>query len=82
MALFAKKYVLTTNYAPLEPSRTWIMGTLAALSTNAGTAYIEGEDGGDVPLEPGESRPFRHVDLSEVKVKGTADDVLTVVGSG
>jgi len=82
MGLFAKKYTLTDSYVPLESSRTVISGTLSALPGNVGTVYIEGETGGDVPLEPAEWHPFERVDLSKVKVKGMAGDVLTVIGNG
>lgn len=83
MDLFAKKYTLTDSYVPLESSRTVISGTLSAPSTNAGTAYVESlQDGGDVPLEPGERYTFSRGDLSGVKAKGTVGDVLVVIGGG
>ena len=78
--LIIEKKTITTSYVALSSER--VIGTveIAAPPTNSGTVYIEGTDGNDVPLIGGEWKRFDKVDLSKIKVKGTADDVLTVIG--
>jgi len=48
--------------------------------TNAAVVYFLGDDGNDVPWQPGEWHTFKNVDLSEIQMKGTVGDTITIVG--
>jgi len=78
--LIARKLVLGANYAPLTSTSVIASGTLTAPITNADTAYIQGDLGDDIPLQPGEWHVLVHVDLSRIKAKGTSNDLITFVG--
>ena len=71
---------LSGTYAPLATTRTVASFTLTALSTNSAVAYLKGDNGDDVPIQPGEWHQFKSVALSQIEVKGTAGDQLTVIG--
>lgn len=71
---------VATQYEPLVTQRLVGSVTLSCPPTNAGDVIFLGDDGSDVPWEPGEWHTFHRIDLAEVKVKGTAGDVVTVVG--
>jgi hypothetical protein len=42
--------------------------------------YFRGDDGSDVPWISGEWHSLKSVDLADIYIKGTAGDVVTVVG--
>ena len=78
--LIARKVDLTTSYQPLASERTVVTVTLSVPPTNAETAYLSGDTGQDIPLVAGEWHTLHHVDLSEILVKGTSGDVVTLIG--
>jgi hypothetical protein len=53
---------------------------ISTLPTNTGTVYFLGDDGSDVPWVPGEYHSFAEVNLEEFQIKGTAGNVVTVIG--
>lgn len=75
-----RKIVVTAAYQPLVAARLVGSVTITCAPDNAGQVNFQGDDGSDVPWAAGEFHSFRSVDLSTVKVKGTAGDVVTVVG--
>ena len=75
-----RKIVVTDSYQPLVSDSLVGSVTISCLPTNAGDVYFKGDDGSDVPWKPGQWIDFQRVDLSEIKVKGTPDDVVTVIG--
>ena len=75
-----RKIVVTGSYQPLSAQSLIASVTISTPPTNAGTVDFLGDDGTDVPWISGEWHELRSVDLSQIKVKGTPGDVVTVVG--
>jgi len=75
-----RKIELTTEYQPLLAGRFVASVTLSAIPSNSGNVFFRGDDGADVPWLPGEWHRFVRINLSEVYVKGTPGDTLTVIG--
>ena len=73
-------YVDTANYEPLSASSLMGSVTISCPPDNAGNVFFKGDDGSDVPWIPGEWHEFARVNLNDIQVKGTAGDVVTVVG--
>jgi hypothetical protein len=68
------------DYAPLVDARLVGSVTISCLPTNADTVHFKGDDGSDVPWQPGEWHTFRSVDLNSIEIKGTAGNKVTIVG--
>ena len=79
-AIIQRKAVVKTSYTNLI--REHLVGTvdITCPTTNSGTVYFRGDDGEDVPWEPGEWHTFEQIDLATMQIKGTVGDVVTVVG--
>jgi len=77
---FMRKIVLTANYQPLSATRLVLSVEISCLPTNAGNALFKCGDDVDVPWIGGEWHAFSGIDLSEIQVKGTPGDVITVIG--
>jgi len=75
-----RKLVLTADYQPLAAERVVGSFTISAPPGNAGNVVFQGDQGADVPWVPGEWHEFNRVNLTEVQVKGTPGDIVTVVG--
>jgi hypothetical protein len=75
-----RKIVVTGSYQPLASASLVASVTISTPPANAGNVLFKGDDGSDVPWVPGEWHEFRSIDLSAVLVKGTAGDVVTLVG--
>ena len=73
---------VSEEYQPLSKQSLVASVDINASPTNAGPVYFRGTDGKDVPWASikGEWHFFSRVDLSEIFVKGTPGDVVTVVG--
>jgi len=78
--IILRKIDVTGSYQPLASASLVGSVTISTPPTNSGTVYFKGDDGSDVPWEPGEWHEFRSIDLSEIQVKGTPGDVATLVG--
>ncbi len=75
-----RELAVTAAYQPLASVRTVGSFDITCPATNVGAVNFLGDDGSDVPWRPGECHLFVSVDLSQVKVKGTDGDLVTVVG--
>ena len=75
-----RKLVVSGSYRPLVAGSLVASVTISAPPTNAGDVTFLGDDGSEVPWVPGEWHDFRSVDLGSIRVKGTAGDIVTVVG--
>jgi len=75
-----RKITVTSSYQPLSPGRLVGSVTISTPPGNGGNVTFLGDDGSDVPWVPGEWHAFRSVDLAAIQVKGTAGDVVTIVG--
>jgi len=75
-----RKIVVTDSYLPLVSESLVGSVTISCLPTNAGDVFFKGDDGSDVPWKPGQWIDFRKVDLAAIEIKGTPDDVVTVIG--
>ncbi len=78
--VIARKVTLTTSWQALAADKTVASVTVTAPTANVGNVLINGDTGDEVPLEPGEWHEFKSVDLSDFQVKGTAGDIVTVIG--
>lgn len=80
--VYQSSITLTTSFQPLAAARTELaVATVSAPPTNAGNVIFEGVGGQEVPWVPGEWCTFVEVDLSTIRVKGAAGDVVTINGS-
>ena len=75
-----RKLTITAVYQPIVATRTVGSVVISCPPTNVGVVNFLGDDGNDIPWRPGEWHNFVAVDLSQIKVKGTAGDLVTVVG--
>ena len=71
---------LSGTYRPLSEHSLVASVDINAPPTNVGPVFFRGQDGRDVPWHPSEWHFFSRVDLSEIFVKGSPGDVVTVVG--
>lgn len=78
--LIARIISVTSQYQPLATERLVATITLSTPPGNAHPVYLLGDAGQDVPLVPGEWHLFQHVNLAEIRIKGTAGDTVTVIG--
>ena len=76
----ARKIEVTSDYQPLAAEQTVATVTVSTPPANVADVYLLGDTGQDVPLAPGEWHTFRSIDLSALKVKGTAGDIVTIIG--
>jgi hypothetical protein len=75
-----RKVTVGAAYAPLVAESLVATVTLSCPPSNAGPVYFKGDDGGDVPWTAGEWHTLHNIDISQVEVKGTPGDVVTVIG--
>jgi hypothetical protein len=71
---------VTDTYASLSATRLVGSVVVECPSSNGDVVYFQGDDDADVAVEPGSSYVFLSVDLSQFRVKGTAGDVVNVIG--
>lgn len=76
-----KQVTLGAAYAALSSTDSYGDFQLWAPVTNGNNAFIEGDEGADVLLDPGVPVMLLGVNLAEIKVKGTSPDVVTVIGA-
>ncbi len=76
----ARKIDVTTGYQPLASEQIVATVTVSAPPANIANIFMLGDTGDDVPIAPGEWHIFRSVDLADLQVKGTAGDIVTVIG--
>jgi hypothetical protein len=77
---FIRHITLTADFQPLAATRTIGTVDISCPPGNTGDAIFLGDLGQEVPWIAGEWHEFHRVDLSEIKVKGTPGDVVTVIG--
>ena len=77
-----RSITVTTSYAPLTALDSEVYATMdvSCPPGNTGSVNFLGDDGEDVPWVPGEWHTLRHTDLASLQIKGTAGDIVTVVG--
>jgi hypothetical protein len=74
-----RSQTVTTSYVPLAESET-ICSCTISVPLGSSVVYFEGDDGSEVPWQGGEYHRFQSIDLSEIRIKGTAGDTVTIVG--
>ncbi len=77
-----RKVEITENWKPLNQGSLFFAGSISCPPENAADVTFEGDDGSEVPWVPGEWHDFTLIDLSAVRVKGAAGDVVTIIGEG
>jgi hypothetical protein len=75
-----RKIAVSSSYAPLVSGSLVGTFTISCPPANSGPVNFLGDDGSDIPWVASEWHIFKHVDLAAIKIKGTAGDVVTVVG--
>ena len=78
--IIMRKITVSENYTPLAVEKTVVTVTISAVPTNVGNVLFKGDDGSDVPWSPGEWHTLRSVNLADIQIKGTAGDLVTIVG--
>lgn len=71
---------VTQDYQPLSAETLIASATISCPPANIGEVFFKGDDGSHVPWQAGEWHSFQSVDLSEILIKGTLGDTVTVVG--
>ncbi|MCL2646121.1 MAG: hypothetical protein FWD61_03835 [Phycisphaerales bacterium] len=73
---------VSSEYQPLSKQSLVASVDINVSPRNAGPVFFRGTDGKDVPWDSlaGQWHRFSRIDLSEIFVKGTPGDVVTVVG--
>jgi len=66
-------------WQPLASAKTVCSVTISTPPTNAGVVLFEVE-GQNVPWVPGEWHEFQRVDLATIKILGTVNDLVTIIG--
>ena len=75
-----RKIDVTAVYHPLVAEQLVATVTISCPPTNADVITFKGDDGSDVPFQPGEFHTLQRVDLSAIEIKGTVGDIVTLVG--
>lgn len=75
-----RKVVVTATYQPLVAQQLIATVEVSALPSNAGPVFFLGDDGSDVPWIAGEYHTLKQINLSDIKIKGTPGDAVSVVG--
>ncbi|MCL2701963.1 MAG: hypothetical protein FWE88_09785 [Phycisphaerae bacterium] len=71
---------VTAEYQPLSAVSLIGSVTISALPSNTGDVFFRGDDGSDVWWPRGCWFCFHSVDLSNIFVKGTPGDAVSVIG--
>jgi hypothetical protein len=79
-SIIQRKINVQTGYTKLVSEQMVASVTISCPPSNAGIVYFHGDMGDDVPWSPGEWHDFKSIDLAQIQVKGTAGDVVTIVG--
>ena len=79
--MIAKKVVLSSTFSAVCGSPMVGCVTIVAAADNSDPAYLRGDDGSTlVPLPKGVPFTLNGVDLGDVFLKGSAGDVVIVIG--
>ncbi|MBE3123760.1 MAG: hypothetical protein IMZ65_03065 [Planctomycetes bacterium] len=78
--ILMRQVTVSSSYQPLAAARTVVTVTISCPPTNVGVVHFLGDDGSDVPWQPGEWHTLVGVNLADLQVKGTVGDVVTLVG--
>jgi hypothetical protein len=78
--IIMRKIVLTGSYQQLSSVPLVASVCISCPPDNTGIATFKGDDGSDVPWQSGEWHKFVRVNLTDIQAKGTAGDILTIVG--
>lgn len=79
--LINRAITVTTSYVALSSSSETVNVDISCGPGNAGVVYFRDDDGSsDVPWVASEWHRIRNVDLSKIFIKGTASDIVTIVG--
>jgi len=70
---------VTDEFQPLANEKTVASVTVSCPPTNAANVTLKSADG-EAMMIPGEWQEFHRIDLSELQVKGTAGDIVSVIG--
>ena len=78
--LIIRRIEVTPEYRPLVDHA--LVGTfdISTPPFNSAPVYVQGDDGSDVELVPGECHQLVRISLDQVKVRGDAGCVVTVIG--
>ena len=77
-----RKIVVTSSWQPLSENPLVASVTISTPPTNAATVLFrtKNEPAHEVPFVPGEWHDFQRVNLAEIEIKGTANDLVTLTG--
>ena len=76
-----RKITLTTQFQPLSMKQSEVLSVTVHLpSGNKQDVIFLGENGTEVPWEPGTQFRLTKVNLSEISVKGRANDLVILAG--
>jgi hypothetical protein len=78
-ALFDRSITLTANYVAVAAGFLF-WGTILAAANNVGAAYMKGDDGSDCIIPDGVAVKLDGVDLGQLQLKGTAGDLVAIIG--
>lgn len=70
---------VTDEFQPLASVSTVASATISCPPGNLGNVTLKSADG-EVMLIPSEWQEFKNIDISELQVRGTNGDIVTIVG--
>lgn len=72
---------LSGTFQPLYAVKLIASVTISCPPSNTAPAYFKvGATGGSVPWVPGEWHEFKNIDLSTLYVRGSAPDLVSIIG--
>ncbi len=75
-----RKIDVTDSYLAFSVSSLVASVTISTPSGNIADVTFKTPEGYEVPWSPGEWHEFKSIDLSEIQVKGTVGDTVTIIG--
>ena len=73
---------VTAVFTPLSAARCQFRGWISNPPTNVANVTYKDLEGREVAMIPGENYPFEDINLQDLQIKGTVDDIVTIVGVG
>ena len=75
-----RRVEVISSYRPLSDRPLVVSAEIGAPPTNQAPVYFRGDQGDDIAWPVGSWHFFQGIDLSEVYVKGSYGDTVTIIG--
>ena len=75
-----RRVEVTSAYRPLSDRPLVVSAEIGAPPTNTGPVYFRGDQGDDIAWPVGAWHFFKSIDLSQLFVKGSYGDAVSIIG--